>query len=94
MEMMQCPQCGARNSVRREYCFECKGGLRGEPKEAPDSAPTCAICSHAAIFPPPGQRLTPDQVWCTKKGEALASAKVADNCFSQAFGWNRAEILD
>jgi len=95
MEMMQCPHCGAQNSSKREYCFQCEGELRGEAmKETRGYVPVCANCLHAAIFPPPGQKLSPDQVWCTKKGEALASAKVADNCFVEAFTWNRADILD
>jgi len=95
MEMMECPHCRARNSAKRQYCYQCDGDLRGEPKkQAGKYIPTCATCSFAAIFPPPGLRLTPDQVWCTQKNQALAAAKVADNCFSEAFGWNRSEILD
>jgi NMD protein affecting ribosome stability and mRNA decay len=95
MEMMKCPHCGAQNSVKRDICFQCEGALRGEPKKGTrESIATCAHCSHAAIFPPPGQRITPDQVWCTKKEEAVASAKIAGDCFSEAFGWRRAEILD
>jgi NMD protein affecting ribosome stability and mRNA decay len=95
MEMMKCPHCGAQNSTRREYCFQCEGALRGEAKnQSRDSVATCAQCAGAAIYPPPGRRITPDQVWCTKKEEAVPSAKVADDCFSEAFGWHRAEILD
>jgi len=95
MEMMECPHCGARNSAKRQYCYQCDGDLHGQPKkEVAGYMPTCAVCSHAAIFTPPGLRLNPDQVWCTKRSQALASAKVADDCFAEAFGWHRAEILD
>jgi hypothetical protein len=95
MEMMKCPHCGAQNSVKRDYCFQCDGALRGEPRKQPtEYIPTCANCSNAAIFPPPGQRLARDQVWCMKQELALPSSKIADDCFVQAFGWNREEILD
>jgi len=95
MEMMKCPHCGAGNSTKREYCFQCEGDLRGEPKKDVEGyIPTCANCSHAAVFPPPGFRLAPDQVWCMKQDTIVASGKIADGCFSEAFGWNREEILD
>lgn len=95
MQMMKCPHCGAENSSRRDYCYQCDGELRGEPKARPaDGAAICSACAHAAVFPPPGQRLRPDQVWCTQKGETVASARIADSCFSQAFGWHREDILD
>jgi hypothetical protein len=95
MEMMACPHCGARNSAKRQYCYECKEDLRAEPKvKVADGTPTCATCAHASIFPPAGNRVSPDQIWCTQKDQALTSTKVADSCFSEAFGWNRSEILD
>ena len=95
MEMMACPHCGARNSTKREYCFQCDGALRGEAKkEGLDYVATCVNCSHAAIFPPVGQQLTPDEVWCTKQDAKVASAKVAGDCFSEAFHWQREDILD
>jgi hypothetical protein len=96
MEMMLCPHCGAGNSTKREYCFQCEGALRGEPKKAEvhEYVATCVNCSHAAIFPPPGHKLTPDQVWCMERDESVPSAKVAGDCFSEAFGWRREEILD
>ena len=96
MEMMRCPHCGADNSTKREYCYQCQGDLRGAPKpgQAPGYVPTCATCIHAVVFPPPGHRLGPDQVWCSKKEEAAPSAQVAGDCFGEAFGWGREEILD
>jgi hypothetical protein len=96
MEMMDCPHCGARNSVKRDYCFQCLGELRGKapPPQGRDYVPTCANCAHAAVFPPPGQQITPDQVWCTKQDEAVSSAKIAGDCFREPFGWDRADILD
>jgi hypothetical protein len=94
MDMMQCPHCRAQNSVKRESCYQCNGQLRGAPKTpAPEGAHTCATCSRAAIYAPPGHRLSTDQVWCTVKSQALASAKVADECFAEAFVWSRSEIL-
>ena len=94
MQMMQCPHCRAQNSVKRERCYQCRADLREAPKAAePVQGPTCSTCSKAAIFPPPGQRLSTDQVWCTMKCQALASAKVADSCFSEAFEWNRTDVL-
>ncbi len=96
MEMMQCPHCGAGNSVKRDYCFQCEGALRGEarPSEEHSYVPRCANCVHAAVFPPPGKRIKPDEVWCTEQEEAMPSAKVAGDCFGEAFGWSREDILD
>jgi len=95
MDMMACPHCGARNSAKRQYCYECSGDLRAEPKvKVADGTSTCVVCAHASIFPPAGHRLSSDQVWCTKTDQALTSTKVAESCFAEAFGWNRSEILD
>jgi hypothetical protein len=94
MDMMKCPHCGAANSTKREYCYQCEGALKGMPKVERDYVATCGSCSHAAVFPPPGQRITPEQVWCTLREEAVPCSMVSGECFEQAFGWNRAEILD
>jgi len=96
MEMMPCPHCGAENSTKREYCYQCQENLRGAPKadKGHDYVPTCATCIHAVVFPPPGQRLSPDQVWCSRKEAAVSSAQVAGDCFEEAFGWAREDILD
>jgi hypothetical protein len=100
MEMMQCPHCGAGNSVKRDYCFQCQGALRGEAKPAGAGGeehglvPTCARCVKAAISPPLGRQISPDEVWCTEQDEAVPASKVAGDCFQEAFAWNRGDILD
>ncbi len=96
MAMMRCPHCGVENSTKREYCYQCQGNLHGAPKpEAPQGyVPTCATCIHAVLFPPPGRRLNADQVWCAHKEEAVSSAQVGGDCFGEAFGWAREDILD
>lgn len=95
MEMIPCPHCGAANSAKRDHCYQCEGALRGAPKEeGRDYVPTCANCAQAAIFPPPGQRLAPDEVWCSERNEAVPSSQVAGDCFAEAFGWKREDILD
>jgi len=98
MDMMQCPHCGAQNSSKRDYCYQCQESLHAPPKAAAggghDYVPTCANCSHAAVFPPAGKRITSDQVWCTERDEAVQASQVAGDCFSEAFGWRREEILD
>jgi hypothetical protein len=96
MQMMNCPHCGAANSVKREYCYQCDGDLRGQPTKTADLeyVPTCGNCSYAGFFPPVGHRIGPDQVWCTKKDEAVAATQVAGECYVEAFGWKREDILD
>ena len=97
MEMMQCPHCGAQNSTKREFCYQCQESLQGPPKADKgerDYVPTCANCAQAAIFPPAGQHLTPEQVWCTSRGESVPSDQIAGDCFEEAFGWRREDILD
>jgi len=94
MAMVSCPHCGAQNSDKRQYCYQCEGELHGAPKQTRSYVPTCASCSHAAIYPPPGQRLAPHQVWCMKQNRAVAAETVAGDCFSEAFGWRREEIVD
>jgi hypothetical protein len=96
MEMRPCPQCGAENSTRRDYCYQCGGSLRGEPSQAStvDYVPTCANCSHAAVFPPPGHQITSEQVWCTKQEGPVPSGQLAGDCYEEAFGWKREDILD
>jgi NAD-dependent SIR2 family protein deacetylase len=97
MQMVKCPHCGAENSSKREYCFQCNGALQGAPAKADEGrgyVPTCANCAQAAIFPPPGHQLTPDEVWCTEQERAVPSGQVAGDCFSEAFGWKREDILD
>jgi hypothetical protein len=97
MEMMQCPHCGAGNSVKRDYCFQCQGALRGEAKPAEDQRgymETCARCAQANIHPPLGKQIGPDEVWCMEKEEAVPASKVAGDCFQEQFAWNREDILD
>ena len=96
MEMMECPHCGIKNSPKRDYCYQCQGALRGPAKvdEERGYVPTCANCAHAAIFPPPGKQISPDQVWCMKQEEVVPCAKVGGDCFEEAFGWKREDILD
>ncbi len=96
MEMMDCPHCGTANSVKRDYCFQCNGDLRGKPNTTADLdyLPKCADCSHAAIFPPAGHRISPDQVWCAINEEAVGSTRMACDRYEEAFGWKREDILD
>jgi hypothetical protein len=96
MEMMDCPHCGTQNSVKRDYCYQCGGELQGEPNTTADLEyiPTCANCARAAISPPAGQGISPDQVWCMERDEAVGSAQMAGDCFAQPFGWKREDILD
>jgi hypothetical protein len=98
MDMVACPHCGTQNSSKRDYCFQCNGALRGEKKPAPQASqqyvPTCSSCSQAAIYPPRGQRLTANQVWCSHREKAVPADMVAGECFSEAFGWRREEIAD
>jgi hypothetical protein len=96
MEMMDCPHCGTQNSVKRDYCYQCGGELRGEPSTTADLeyVPTCANCARAAIYPPAGQQLAPDQVWCMERDEAVPAGQMAGECFVEAFGWKREDILD
>ena len=96
MEMMSCPHCGTENSTKRDYCYQCGGELQGAPSATADLeyVPTCANCSHAGIFPPAGQTITPEEVWCTDRNEAVPSTQMASDCFDEAFGWKREDILD
>lgn len=96
MRMMKCPRCGAENSVRRDHCYQCGAPLHSsEPQPAElDYVPTCANCAHAAVFPPPGKNLKPDEVWCMKQDAPVPAAQVAGDCFEEAFGWKREDILD
>ena len=94
MEMIGCPHCGAQNSSKRAYCYQCEGELRGAPKKERGYVPTCASCSLAAIYSPPGIRLGGTEVWCTRQEKAVSAEMVAGNCFSEAFGWRREDILD
>lgn len=95
MEMIPCPHCGAQNSTKRDYCYQCQGDLGGgAKKDAPDYIPTCGSCSRALISAPLGRQIAGDQVWCTERGEAVGSARVAGDCFEEAFGWKREDILD
>lgn len=102
MEMMSCPHCGARNSSKRDYCYQCEGALQAapaepqeqQPKQKRDYVPTCASCSLAAIYAPAGVQLAASEVYCTKQEKVVAAEMVAGNCFSEAFGWRREEILD
>ena len=97
MDMMGCPHCGTSNSTKRDYCYQCGGDLHGAPSSNTanlDYMPTCANCSQAAIFPPAGHIIAPDQVWCMERDEAVPSAQMAGDCFQEAFGWKREDILD
>ncbi len=96
MQMLNCPHCGTANSVKRDYCFQCDGNLRGAPNTTADLeyVPTCASCVNAAIFPPAGVKLNPDQVWCAERDEAVAASRMGGDCFSEAFSWKREDILD
>ncbi|UCC67296.1 MAG: hypothetical protein JSV79_09185 [Armatimonadota bacterium] len=96
MEMMSCPHCGAQNSAKRDYCYQCQGDLHGQGQKEGnrDYVPTCATCAHAAVFAPLGKQLAADQVWCSKRDEAVRSSQIAGDCFEEAFGWKREDILD
>jgi hypothetical protein len=94
MAMMKCPHCNADNSDKREYCYQCDGALRGKAKETHGYLETCRSCAKANMFPPPGIVLSSDQVWCLEKDEVLSGARIAGECFEEAFGWNRNKILD
>lgn len=102
MEMIRCPHCGAQNSAKRQFCYQCEASLRpapGEeappqPKQKRDYVPTCASCSLAAIYAPAGVKLKPSEVYCTKREQVVPADMVAGDCFSEAFGWRREEILD
>ena len=41
-----------------------------------------------------GQVITSDEVWCTERDEAVPSDQIAGDCFEEAFGWKREDILD
>jgi hypothetical protein len=96
MQMANCPHCGTANSVKREYCYQCSGDLHGEPSKSAELEyiPTCNNCSHAGIFPPAGKRISPEQVWCGRKDEAIEASQMAGDCYEEAFGWKREDILD
>ncbi len=97
MEMMDCPHCGAKNSTKRQTCYQCEGDLRGAPaqqRKKTEYVPTCARCSLAAIYAPAGVKLAPTEVYCTKKKKVVSAEMVAGECFTEAFGWKREEILD
>jgi hypothetical protein len=96
MQMMDCPHCGAANSVKRDVCYQCNGDLRGEPSKSADLdyMPACKDCSHAGIFPPAGQRISAEQVWCMRKDIAVGSTQMAGDCYEEAFSWKREDILD
>ncbi|MFB3880356.1 MAG: hypothetical protein ACE149_03785 [Armatimonadota bacterium] len=96
MQMMNCPHCGAPNSVKRDVCYQCSGDLRGQPSKVAglDYMPTCKDCSHAGIFPPAGQRISAEQVWCMLKDVAVGSTQMAGDCYEEAFAWKREDILD
>ena len=63
MEMMACPHCGAQNSAKRDYCYECQGDLRSPAKASTqhDYVPTCASCARALISAPLGRQLAGDR---------------------------------
>lgn len=94
MPMIKCPHCGVENSDKKEYCYQCDGHLRGKAKEDHDYIPTCRSCSKANMFPPPGYSVGPDQVWCLERLEVVAGSQFAGDCFEEAFGWGRRNILD
>ena len=96
MEMMICPHCGTENSTKRDYCYQCSGELQGAPNVGADLeyVPVCAKCSRAAIFPPAGQTITSEEVWCIERSGAVPSTQMAGDCFDEAFGWKREDILD
>ena|GEM_PF-1395343 len=96
MEMMDCPHCGVKNSVKRDHCFQCNGELRGGPNITSDLEyiPTCADCSRSAVQAPPGGILNPEEVWCLDRDEPVPSAQIAGDCFQPPFGWRREDILD
>jgi hypothetical protein len=96
MEMMDCPHCGTQNSVKRDYCYQCGGELQGQANTTAELeyVPTCATCARAAISPPPGKQITQDEIWCMEREEAVPSGQMAADCFEEAFGWKREDILD
>jgi hypothetical protein len=94
MAMMKCPHCGVENSEKRHYCYQCEGDLRGKPKETHDYMETCAGCAKANLFPPAGIVLNSEQVWCMAQNQVVSASQVAGDCFEQAFGWSRENILD
>ncbi len=96
MQMMNCPHCGIANSTKRDYCYQCNKDLRAQPGAEPslDYLTKCGDCRQAGIFPPVGSRIGPEEVWCMQKEEAVPSAQMAGDCFEEAFGWKREDILD
>jgi len=97
--MMNCPACGAANSVKKEICYRCNARLHALPeakeeKAAPAVIKVCADCSHACIFPPPGCRLKENEIWCAHLESAFAVDHPAGSCFSEPFKWRREEIMD
>jgi hypothetical protein len=98
--MMNCPGCGAANSVRKETCYQCGAPLHvpeaGEKPEtnSPDEPKICAECCHACIFPPPGSRLKGDEIWCAHLESAIDGNTPARNCYAKPFEWRREHILD
>jgi hypothetical protein len=97
--MMNCPACGAANSVKKEVCYQCNAPLHavaGAVEEKAISRPpkVCYDCSHACIFPPPGSRLKDNEVWCAHLESAIIGDQPAGECYSEPFVWRREETLD
>jgi len=99
VEMMRCPSCGSDNSVKRTICFSCRQPLSSAPLSHQDVVATgnieaCKHCAHAGLFPPSGQKMSPQQVWCNKEGVAKAGNSPPGKCFQPCFGWSAFEALD
>lgn len=99
VEMIRCPSCGSANSVKRTICFECEQRLDAPPPTPqvnPGDEPVkaCKTCLQAKSFPPQGQKMGRDEVWCDKEGKAKPSTAPACNDYEAAFGWGKFEALD
>jgi hypothetical protein len=95
LSMVPCPHCGALNSEKRTTCCNCQGEL-APPKAAPaDGGQVHKFCIRATPYAPPGEKLAPEDVWCTVFDKAVkADEHAPSDCFVPAFKWERTEALD
>jgi ribosomal protein S27AE len=98
LQMMNCPACGAANSVKKEVCYQCNAPLHVvaetvEEKVVSRPPKLCSECSHSCLFAPHGYRLKEDEIWCAHLESAIAVDHPAGECYSQPFEWRREQTL-
>lgn len=100
MELVRCPNCGAFSAARQRMCPQCETRLDAPPPPPPATAHfdgpahICKHCRHSIVFPPVGQKLSPEDVWCTLTSVAKPADGTVENCFTLSFVWRREERLD